>query len=309
MTDSTETEHATANDGKPVTEVTSLSAMRAQIAYPPSLLLYRYYKLEDEWVLPAMRDNTLKLSSPWVFNDPFDCHLSPSSYGIGDERSRAFIFKHTRGRDRSQLDSDVSRLSGGSLEVAAADLLRALLLAMLGVSCFSLEGESPLMWSHYTRGYRGFCVQYAVSREELLKLNGDLLLAEVNYATAYPRISARALMGDYGDAEGARAVVSLVSTKSIGWSYEREWRLVTFGGEKTIQNPFRATQVALGCGLSEEERQMVIEAFRERDVRFVYAEPDIERFVLALQPVSRDGEVTHGVKHFCLVVPKPTGTS
>ena len=258
-------------------------------------MLHRFYKLKDDWVLPAMRENTLKLSSPATFNDPFDCQLSPDSYGLGEAQAMRFIMSGAKELDRVAWDGLFSRGHSMLLESSASMLVRLLLLSRLGVCCFSEEEDSVLMWSHYTGGFRGFCVTYHVRREDVQQLGDDIVLQEVNYASIYPRVSARALLAYYGPVEAGRAISSLVLTKSVDWAYEREWRLVTLGGEKVISNPFSIMKVALGCRLTSRERLDVISAFTDSEnIAFNYAVPDADRFRLRTLPTDHEGNVTHG---------------
>lgn len=102
---------------------------------------------------------------------------------------------------------------------------------------FSEEKSSLLMWAHYADNYSGMCVEYDFSRlpEDLLfhlypicyssrrstsrYLEHAIIehkdLKRMNEENCYPN-----------DCDYIKDIMSLFLTKSISWSYEKEWRLL-----------------------------------------------------------------------------------
>jgi hypothetical protein len=72
------------------------------------------------------------------------------------------------------------------------------------------------MWSHYGGRYKGFCLEFSTSAETFANIR------KVRYAPTLPAIGAATiLLGDNFD-----PVLELFCTKSLAWSYEKEWRLM-----------------------------------------------------------------------------------
>ncbi len=86
-------------------------------------VLYKYYS-NKEYNLKALANGYLYFSSPRNFNDPFDCLTNRERFILrgGDE-----IVNHRNN---------------------------------IGVCCFSILNNNPLMWGHYTNNYKGFCLKY-----------------------------------------------------------------------------------------------------------------------------------------------------
>ena len=87
-------------------------------------------------------------------------------------------------------------------------------LSSRGVTCFSETNDNLLMWSHYGERGQGMCLQFDTSFEPFSKV------MPVEYAAEIPGLDVTAdlLRGAYDD------IMRLYCTKSVHWSYEREWR-------------------------------------------------------------------------------------
>jgi hypothetical protein len=84
-----------------------------------------------------------------------------------------------------------------------------------GVVCFCEDALNPLMWAHYTCGYRGFVVGFDGSHELFAKdlERGDL--RSVRYVEDRPTPNLDEATNE-----------EIFFTKSRLWEYEREWRLL-----------------------------------------------------------------------------------
>ena len=82
----------------------------------------------------------------------------------------------------------------------------------IGISCFSQENMSRLLWSHYADGDRGVCMEIDTTFDSKCFPQ----LEVVNYVDTLPKIKLLSHM---------RAnLITLYTTKSREWSYEREIR-------------------------------------------------------------------------------------
>lgn len=84
------------------------------------------------------------------------------------------------------------------------------------LACFSEISDNSLMWSHYTHGHRGIVVEFDAKNSFI---SSAVNLAPVSYRSE--RASARYDLSGFNFDEHE---LSVVRTKSLAWSYEREWR-------------------------------------------------------------------------------------
>lgn len=103
---------------------------------------------------------------------------------------------------------------------AAADKARDGVLEFMSgafaLACYSEVADNFLMWSHYTAGHQGMVIEFNVKNEFFIKPEN---LMPVVYRSE--RVNA---------SYGPRGLsfnepnISLVRTKNLDWSYEKEWR-------------------------------------------------------------------------------------
>lgn len=152
-----------------------------QLAMPK--YLYKYYSL-NRYSLECIEKNYIHLSNPKDFNDPFDCN-------------RNLIVENQRELsdwDYVEVLNDVSKV---------------------GIACFSDNGLEPLLWSHYTNSYSGFCIKFNL--ESLMKsFTESVKLKSVIYSDSPEFISKKHPFSSYYQ----------YFLKISNWSYEREWRLL-----------------------------------------------------------------------------------
>jgi hypothetical protein len=163
-----------------------------QISVPK--YLYKYFSLNNN-SLNSIENDYLYLSNPKDFNDPFDCN-------------RNLIIEK-------------------QIELNEWDYIESLNnISELGIACLSENGMEPLLWSHYTNSYRGFCVKFNVSK--LLKaINDNVKLKQVIYSPEPNFISENHPFSNYYQ----------YLLKLDNWKYEQEWRLL-FKNPNNTENRF-----------------------------------------------------------------------
>lgn len=186
-------------------------------------ILYKYEPI-SEYSLRNLKNASLFFNAPISFNDPFDCSLLSESLEYGDEyvvnlynnnidlgnihaesvdniASIPYLFK-------SQVDNSLK---------GAVDEIQNRHLNGIGCTCFSETNKDILMWSHYTKGHRGFCLEFDTSCELFEKV------FKVSYSRDYPKINPVDLvLNKYSALERSRLTHLL--TKYKCWHYEKEWR-------------------------------------------------------------------------------------
>ena len=163
--------------------------------------LYRYSH-SDYWNIRNIEKNQLKLSPAGDMNDFFE--------GVSS--------------------SDISRLKSYEIED---------LNDIAYMKCFSENPDILLMWSHYANKGAGICVEYDLSllkKDEAVLQNiypvvyTDSRRFNVNYkyiAQDSYELSTALRNCDYpADTSWLDNIKFLFLNKYIGWSYEKEWRLL-----------------------------------------------------------------------------------
>jgi len=189
------------------------------MAIPPRLYKYEPFTAQS---LQNLKDQVIYFGSPFRFNDPYDCALSPSIKEPTDTEI-AKIRQHYLAK--SELEDKVR----SEFEMASTAKLRAMLLRIgqdvlnqqisdflsrRGVSCFSEKVDSLLMWSHYGDQCKGFCLEFATSAEPFQKIR------KVHYRQDMPVFDVVPMLCD----EKFDPVLDLYCTKALDWAYEHEWR-------------------------------------------------------------------------------------
>lgn len=85
----------------------------------------------------------------------------------------------------------------------------------LGVICMVKHWQSPIMWAHYAGNHYGVCLGFDVledDKPQQIKYTAERTTHILDPHDPHGGITFDKMMG-------------LVTTKSIGWAYEEEWRL------------------------------------------------------------------------------------
>jgi len=167
-------------------------------------------------------EGSLKFAAALRVNDPFEFKFVPDpppSY----EQVLAWHAEHDPARSEEELRRAWEAANGDAWDFIAGFEPRTRLLQNSYVLSLAGTATSPLMWSHYTRSYTGFVVQYdaaliAALRElDLFEASGP-----VTYADEAPRVR---FFSDAPD----DMVKAVYFTKARVWSYEGEYRVVANG--------------------------------------------------------------------------------
>lgn len=109
-----------------------------------------------------------------------------------------------------------------------------------GLLCFSEDWAEPVMWSHYASKHRGICLGFDISRDCLQKV-------------AYQDDRIRAGLGDTPSPTELEPELQshLLCTKSRGWSYEVEQRMLVPLELATTEGPLHFSSFAPHMLLTE----------------------------------------------------------
>lgn len=243
---------------------------------PKVLYKYTSAKIAEE-ILSSCK---IKLSSPRMFNDPFE--LEPRSieppdfetqvkplikelsyYKINKDKYR---FKGTFDEWSRKIDEDKDFAN----EVAKSDCEKGIdnvrkkwrqSKGRHGITCFSEAKDNILMWAHYADCHQGVCIGLNVNK---LVDDPEQKLSKVKYSSERV-ILPLGLDNDHGGA----IIDELIRTKSNHWSYEHEWRLICLDPEETDyfysfdggKDTF--AEVILGCKICRDHKLKIIKRVNE----------------------------------------------
>lgn len=136
------------------------------------------------------------------------------------------------------------------------------------------------MWSHYSNSHSGFCV--GLNIEIISRLGLATLIGPVFYESGFPEFT-------FNDDEMEK-IVRLLTTKSLEWRYEKEIRIINFGGARTnIKLPPEAfKEIIIGSKCTEESKKEIMAITKSKfpDARIFQASLHEEKFELVLEPLN-----------------------
>lgn len=217
----------------------------------------------------VISEGTISFTNPSKFNDPFDC-----KYGVDDSYfpnagavKELFVrqgVKPDSPAKRIQQAKKIKRVFRSSLEDESYFLD---INKRIGICCLNQNPLSVLMWSHYADYHKGFMVELKFPKKVPNGLGYEKFVPiEVIYSHSYPKINA-------SDREKRSMVDKAYYTKSIEWSYEKEFRVVNHNISKNIDIYPRnqmLTSVIAGVSISEEDFSLLKLAVKK-------AEKDLDR--------------------------------
>jgi len=186
---------------------------------PPKL--YKYQSC-NERTFSNLRKGCLWFSKPESFNDPFDCDINFEIVDVTRENLR-LLFGHMRESVQDKMRFDEKYLDNGDInDVFAGDAIKFSLMATshvkkqwasIGITCLSEKHDDILMWSHYTYGHQGFCLEFDTTYSPFTETGKDTLI-RVSYSDLYPPLS----LSDILHNKLPPLPKKLLGTKSLHWS-------------------------------------------------------------------------------------------
>ncbi len=195
----------------------------------------RLYKYCDAGGIEVLRSNSIKVSSPSEFNDPFDCNPIPDAMTPASRAALKTLVKDELEASEAAKKGAAAlwMLAGGSsvsylnaleesLEKTVNDarlLHSTMMLSMdqLAILCLSAQRNNHLMWAHYGDRHRGLVIE--LESNGIFQMGDDSTihnrLVPVRYSDDRPSFR-------YDDPLAAGPF----RTKGKAWSYEDEWRVI-----------------------------------------------------------------------------------
>lgn len=188
-------------------------------------------------------------ASPGNLNDPFDCQIDV-----------------TLARELALASKDLSSTALQAKKWAHIAAMLEKTLKTCGV--FSLcKGEvsgpnSHLFWPHYGDEHRGVCLTYEIP--EAFVMERQIGVGEVKYDSEelFEALTALNLEAIPSTDDMTPTIIALLTTKTAAWSYEDEFRLVSYepGPQKIPKEWLK--QVCFGLKTSREVREALIDSMQ-----------------------------------------------
>ncbi len=237
--------------------------------------------------LETVNEKKLWYSAPCKFNDVFD-----SDFPVDEDAVFKGIVKRVSGVNGLRIGSPMWK----QIRAQKAQIMSSFKKSMdetrctTGVVCFSESCDSLLMWSHYANNHQGFCVEY-----ELLRFNTELKYTPVPVIYSDKRVRLSTINLDQTDSFAFNFLVEGLTSKSLEWSYESEWRIIrdqnacgsAWDKEKhgALLPSIEPSAIILGCAVSDELEKRVVDLCKTRRINVFKMEKDEKEYRLNKKPI------------------------
>jgi hypothetical protein len=243
--------------------------------------LYKYQSCNVQ-TISNLRKRCLWFSKPEDFNDPFDCDINFEIIDVTQENLN-LLFVHMRESAQDKVGFDKKYLSDGKINaVWAEDAIKFSLMATthvkklwanIGVTCLTEKNNDILMWSHYTYGHQGFCLEFDASYSPFTERSKESLI-RVHYSDSFPPLSLSDLLHD----KQPQLPKNLLATKSSHWSYEAEWRVFSTTSGEYSYDQAALTGIYFGCKMKENDKATIASAIAGSATRLYQMHRSNDRF-------------------------------
>lgn len=148
------------------------------------------------------------------------------------------------------------------------------------VICFSEVNDDILMWSHYTQGHTGFCIEF--ERKE----DNDLGMWDSCAPIVYNSDN-QVLIFTPQQLKNSESFTKIATSKSPYWGYEKEWRLIAHHdlADKLIPLPVPISRIIFGCNMGINERKTIARILGP-DMKYAEAKKKKTEFALSITPIE-----------------------
>jgi hypothetical protein len=256
---------------------------------PTPQLLYKYRRV-DTYSLRILATKELYFAAPESLNDPLDCQLPVlalldqviASEVAGESKNLLSILRDFKVTNRATGDVELMHRTFETLPSST------------GVLSLSRNPTDALLWSHYADGHRGFCIgfdpgyftaltaswrQYGLLGasdvsyvEAPLDQFRDLWLQKARDIEAIRNASSKdkeAAISEFPESYKRDVIVTVLTTKSKHWMYEREYRAVKAHSGVIAFPPSALREVVFGMRLPESDEMTIRTLLDHREWRHV----------------------------------------
>lgn len=256
--------------------------------------MYKYRDWADDFHKRIVIKGEIYLPSQDQFNDPYDATL-PFKYKEEDMADSAMVFTkllelgriHSPGIKDAELhrlcferqnsgDFENGKYWKDGYEEHKKELNR------FGILATTTKKDNLLMWAHYANCHKGFCIGFD---KFILFKSIQSTLSPVIYEKELPKIPL--LFND----KYATSYLRLLTTKSIDWRYEDEYRIVLIEGARTkfYLPPEGIKEIIFGLKMPEQHKEEISELVKEKlpHVQLFQSCMNLEEFKLDMIPLLK----------------------
>ena len=226
--------------------------------------LYRYLRsnITPERLSSLLIESRLYLNSRAQFNDPFDSTAYIQTVDSKQKLRKKFEYLIRRGlKEKNQIIDQITVKNLVSNQMMKFKNTPFYLedfmvsnINKIGIYCLSEDNKNILMWSHYATNHEGLILEFDVAETSATFSQ----TYKVDYSKNYPTLSFLN--------KNKNEHHELLTTKSIDWEYEKEWRIIRVNEafNNLAFNPKALTSVTFGCRSGVSIRNLVSELLVER---------------------------------------------
>lgn len=209
-------------------------------------------------------DGKLYLNSKTEFNDPFDSspvYVKEPVLTPLRELAEHILKKQKSTMNFAKTNKTINDFIKNS-EFIFDDLKSTLIETenQLGICCFTISDDNLLMWAHYARDHKGFCIKFDTTE--------DYHLATGTYPVKYNDCNLRPII-NLTKKDFSSDAFELMLEKSKHWSYENEWRLVEPNMARKYINikPEAIDSVTLGARVDSRIEPIILSINVKREIK------------------------------------------
>ncbi len=234
------------------------------IPYEQPKIIYKYRNWEEEFQKDVLRNNEMYLASPEELNDPFDLDIFPD-FSIIDDNKKLSTYVHSLFPEcNPSKKNDIIRSlkdNKEELESGLKEILNNSKNKYYGILCLAHEWNNILMWSHYAKSHKGYCIGFHFEKLKYLIKKG--IGGPINYNDYYPKIEL--------DKKAIGRAFDETHTKAKDWMYEKEYRMIVFDNFDTPKNQRKLrftdgtiAEVNIGFNCNNEDKKEIIKICKNK---------------------------------------------
>lgn len=153
------------------------------------------------------------------------------------------------------------------------EIIRSEMVQNQGISCFSENIDDMLMWSYYSDGHKGFCLEFDSSFDPFSKAK------KVKYVTNLPTFDPSFIFdkAKNKNSKNKDFIKLFFATKHIDWKRENEWRLLhKVAGTQYAYSSKALTGIYFGAKMDPVLREIILTILKSQNpfVKFYFMEKD-----------------------------------
>lgn len=227
------------------------------------MILYQYRSVSDRAQVGHLFDlltlGSLRFTRPSDFNDPYDC--CPTQLSEMPDGAIPHAVGHQMNKSIQRANSEI-----------------------YGIVCLTPIPDRMLLWSHYGDHHRGVCVG----------LDSDLLSSMVPVNDKQNSLHMKPEKVIYTNARPSGDDSNALLKKSVEWSYEDEYRIISRSQLGTPEwgpgvwniSPTVIKEIVIGAETTAENKKLITEFIRDKrsDISIKQAVLHAKNYLIVIEP-------------------------